>query len=79
MKPQYEPRRIEESLGYVVEECGEVLQAIGKSQRWGLDSVNPELPPEQQETNQAWLERELVDLRGAIGRVERFLSQRAKP
>jgi hypothetical protein len=56
-------------MSHVVEECGEVLAAIGKSQRWGLDSVNPELPPEQQETNRAWISRELDDLEGAIMRL----------
>lgn len=61
------------ALGKLAEEIGEyleesnrinlqmsrVLQAIGKTQRWGLDSVNPDLPEEQQETNEAWLHREL--------------------
>ena len=58
MKPQYEPKTNLQRLGYVVEECGEVLQAIGKTIRWGLESVNPELPPEQQESNAAWILRE---------------------
>lgn len=63
----------EKKMGYLVEECGEVLQAVGKSQRWGLESVNPELPPEQQETNRKWLLRELKDLEHAIGLVKRML------
>jgi hypothetical protein len=46
-----------------------VLQAIGKTIRWGLESVNPELPPEQQESNAAWILRELDDLTGAIERL----------
>lgn len=66
MKPEYEPRTDEQKLGYLVEECGEVLAALGKSLRWGLESVNPELPLEQQETNRAWLDRELTDLLRAI-------------
>jgi hypothetical protein len=57
------------ALAHVVEECGEVLAAAGKTQRWGRDSTNPELPRDQRETNEAWLVRELNDLRGAIDRL----------
>jgi len=74
MKPQYEPITTEETLGYLVEECGEVLAAVGKTQRWGLESVNPEIPVAQQETNREWILRELKDLRDAIRRVEQDLS-----
>ena len=56
-------------LAHVVEEMGEVATAIGKSQRWGLASVNPLLPPEQQETNGAWVVREMRDLRDAMARL----------
>ena len=73
MKPEYEPTTVAETLGYLVEECGEVLAAVGKTQRWGLDSVNPELPPAEQETNRDWILRELRDLAGAIHRVRRIL------
>lgn len=65
-KPQYEPKNLAAKLGYLVEECGEVMSAVGKTQRWGLDSVNPELPPEEQETNRDWILRELNDLEDAI-------------
>ncbi len=51
-------------LAHVVEECGEVLAAAGKTQRWGPHSVNPLLPVEQQETNINWLRREIAALRG---------------
>lgn len=57
-------------LGHVIEECGEVLAAIGKTLRWGEEAVNPELPPHKQESNYMWIRRELVDLRGAIDRLE---------
>lgn len=67
MKAEYEPKTQTQKLSYLVEECGEVLAAVGKSVRWGLGSVNPELPPEEQETNADWLLRELVDLERAIG------------
>lgn len=80
MKPEYEPKTMVQCLGYLVEECGEVLQAVGKTQRWGLESVNPELPGAEQETNADWLRRELHDLDGAIFRVRRALSsEETKP
>ncbi len=60
----------DKQLAHVIEECGEVLAAAGKTQRWGRDSVNPLLPPEQQETNEAWLLRELDDLQEAIQRLQ---------
>lgn len=63
---RYRPRTAGERLGYLVEECREVLAAAGKSLRWGLDSVNPELSGDRQETNAQWLARELVDLQEAI-------------
>jgi hypothetical protein len=44
MKPQYKPRTTNQKLGYLVEECGEVLAAVGKAQRWGLENFNPETP-----------------------------------
>lgn len=72
-KPQYEPKTEAQVLGYLVEECGEVLAAAGKSQRWGLDSTNPELPIADQEPNRTWLWRELQDLKAAIDRVEAIL------
>lgn len=67
--PKYLRPGIPFALAHVVEECGEVLAAAGKCQRWGLDSVNPELPADQQETNCAWLLRELDDLEGTIHRL----------
>lgn len=67
MKHQYLPKSQEQRLGYLVEECGEVMAAVGKALRWGLESVNPELPPERQETNREWILRELRDLDLAIG------------
>jgi NTP pyrophosphatase (non-canonical NTP hydrolase) len=76
MKPQYEPKTLEQKLGYLVEECGEVLHAVGKTLRWGLDSTNPELPVDQRETNAAWLLRELLDLKGAVERAEKELRAR---
>jgi len=66
-------------LGHLVEECGEVCAAAGKTMRWGLESVNPELPPEQQETNRAWLLRELDDLTLAVVRLRNHLAPAEHP
>ena len=57
-------------LAHLIEECGEVLAAAGKTQRWGRKSVNPLIPKDQQETNENWLKRELQDLKQAIERLE---------
>lgn len=67
--PRYEPKTLQQKLGYLIEECGEVTAAAGKTIRWGLDSFNPELPVAEQETNQEWLLRELADLEQAIGYI----------
>lgn len=73
MKPQYEPKTLEQKLGYLVEECGEVMAAVGKTMRWGLESVNLDLPEDEQETNRDWIVRELRDLEGAINRARAAL------
>lgn len=75
MKPEYEPQTLGEKLGYLIEECGEVMAAVGKTLRWGPDGVNPDLPTEQQETNRHWILRELLDLQGAINRVQKALTR----
>ena len=66
MKPEYEPKTQSQKIGYLIEECGELLAAVGKTLRWGLDSYNPELPPEERETNRQWVLRELNDVRRAV-------------
>jgi len=73
MKAEYEPKSYMQVLGYLVEECGEVQAAVGKTLRWGPDSVNPELPKRKQESNRVWVLRELKDLEGAIARARRLL------
>lgn len=63
-KHKYYPTNIIAKLGYLIEECGEVMAAAGKSVRWGLDGLNPEV--ENGETNREWLLREISDLEQAI-------------
>lgn len=71
-KPSYEPKSDQQKLAYLIEECGEVLAAAGKSLRWGLNSWNPEIP-QPSELNRQWLSRELLDLEAAIKRVKEIL------
>lgn len=72
MKPEYVPKTLEAALGKLVEEAGEVLAAVGKSQRWGLWSSNPE-PDTDGELNIDWILREVVDLTEAIYIAREFL------
>jgi hypothetical protein len=65
------------ALAHAIEEAGEFLAAAGKTQRWGLDSYNPELPILDRESNEDWLRREMADLRGALDRLEAQLDLRA--
>jgi NTP pyrophosphatase (non-canonical NTP hydrolase) len=55
-----------ELLALLSEECGELVQAIGKTLRHGLDSVNPMLPPGTSQSNRGWLEKEMGDVRAAM-------------
>ena len=64
--PEFRPRDVYEALAHVVEEMAESLAAVAKTQRFGLLSTNPLLPPDQRETNAAWVARELSDLEQAI-------------
>ena len=60
----------DKQLSHLIEECGEVLAAAGKTQRWGVTSVNPLLTQDKQEKNIDWLKREIADLKLVIGRLE---------
>lgn len=71
---KYQPINIEQALGYLVEECGEVLQAIGKTMRHGTRSSNPDLPLEKRELNKDWILREIKDLKQAIYYSEIYIN-----
>ena len=75
MKIYYRPKTVKQKLGYLVEEAAEVLTAVGKTLRWGLDSFNPELPFSKREYNRDWILRELKDLKRAIRIVEEALKE----
>lgn len=62
--------------GKAIEELGELQAALGKSLRWGWQSYNPELPPEKRETNDAWVRREIADVRGALDNLEREMDRK---
>ena len=68
--PRFFQNGFEKRLAHVVEECGEVTAAAGKTLRWGAYSFNPLLPKSEQETNLLWLRREIADLRGALDRLD---------
>jgi NTP pyrophosphatase (non-canonical NTP hydrolase) len=53
-----------EALAILAEECGEVVQVIGKIQRHGLESRNPNDPCAR--INQALLIKELGDVLAAV-------------
>lgn len=61
--------------GKAIEELGELQASLGKSLRWGWDSVNPELPPRDQETNAAWVRREIADVRHSLDNLEKELDE----
>lgn len=70
MKPEYMPRTLSEKFGKLIEECGEVMAAVGKTMRWGLEGVNPELPASPpRETNREWILREMADVEESIAIV----------
>lgn len=71
--PRFLQDGFDKQLAHLVEECGEVLAAAGKTQRWGRYSTNPLLETNR-ETNNQWLKRELKDLREAMDRLERTMA-----
>lgn len=73
--PRYMRPGLAFAVGNAIEEAGELCTALGKTLRWGWSSVNPELPKEQQETNEAWVRRELADMRVALDNLEISLNR----
>lgn len=63
MKPEWMPKTREEALAYLVEECGEVLQVVGKIGRFVIDNAHPDA---LNVTNRELLFYELCDLEYAI-------------
>lgn len=70
---KYTPTDPKDCLAHVAEECGKLVAAIGKTMRFGPQSVNPELPACDQETNIAWVLREMDDVEISIRRFRESL------
>lgn len=75
--PKYMRPGLPFAVGKAVEELGELQSALGKTLRWGWTSVNPELPPADQETNLVWVKREIADVRGALDNCRELFLPRA--
>lgn len=63
----------------LIEECSELIHALAKCQRFGLQSVNPEIPLEQRITNAEYVKREISDVKQAIHNLLVAWSETAKP
>lgn len=73
-----------EEAGEMMKDLGDLLAAIGKTKRWGWQSVNPLIPEDQREMNRDWVRRalaaakpEVADLLQAIERLEATLEEDA--
>lgn len=73
--PRFLQNGFDKRLSHLIEECGETVAAAGKTQRWGVAGTNPLLPPDQRESNLAWLRREMRDLREAMDRLDEAILQ----
>ena len=71
----YRSKSIEQAIAHLAEELAEALQAAAKSLRFGPTSVNPELPPKDQETNIVWLRREMRDVARAYAALDELCAQ----
>ncbi len=75
---RYLPMTLPNKLAHLAEEAGEVVAAVGKTLRFGLDSENPELPDGVREKNRVWLKRELEDLKSYLSAVARNNSMNSR-
>lgn len=72
MNTKYLPTSPEGKKDRVLEEIGEVIQAIGKCGRWGMIAKDPYTGIEYD--NRATLRAELADLKDAIDRFDSSLA-----
>ncbi len=70
IKEAYRSETVEQAVAHLAEELSEATTAAAKGLRFGLTSVNPELPPAEQESNFVWLRREIVDVVWAYKELE---------
>jgi NTP pyrophosphatase (non-canonical NTP hydrolase) len=59
-----------ERLAILAEECGEVIQIVGKILRHGYRSYNPTVPDTKQKPNFALLQKELGDVIWSISKLD---------
>lgn len=72
---RYKSTTTHQAISHMLEECGEVVAAAGKTFCRGLNGFNTELPTEGREPNRDWLLRELKDLKRAIIIAEKFIRE----
>ena len=65
IRPEYQSKTVEQAVAHLAEELNEAATACAKGLRFGLQSVNPELPPSERESNFLWMRREIKDVVGA--------------
>ena len=75
MRSAYAPKTFDQKVAYLIEECGELQSALGKSLRWGFSSCNPELPVDERVTNRDWVLAEMVDVERGIRMLRMTLVQ----
>lgn len=78
MNPNFAPNKESEpwiKWAYLEEECGELMAAMGKARRYGMESSNPLLPAEEQVRNGDWMLAEIQDVKHAITLMEELLIQ----
>ena len=68
MRQDLLPKTVEGKLARIVEECGEVLQAIGKIQRFGYTATDP--LTNKRYDNWLDLQTELFQLSHAINQLD---------
>ena len=76
MDQKWLPTTIESQLAHVIEECGEVLAAAGKIQRFGWNNFNPDAPKDERESNFRVLLREMDDLEQAMRSLRQGMKER---
>lgn len=67
----YRPKTRLAALGWVIEECGEVLQCIGKIMRFGKENYHP--TDLNKVTNSERLEAEFSDLKAALRHLPKVI------
>lgn len=73
--PRFLQTGFDKILSHAIEESGEFIAAAGKTQRWGVHSVNPLLPPTERESNLSWMRREMNDVVSVFRRLDKAMQE----